>query len=265
MIDDVQAVAATLNAPVLVAGAFARDLHLAYGLGVEVGRKTDDIDLALSVKDWPTFRAVRQRLIDGGRFRSLPGTGPCLIHVTELPVDIVPFGAVETANRLLLWPPDGAVHMNVFGFAEALETAQMVSLPSAVQVRVVTLPALALLKIVAWTERHLASPRKDAVDLMLVLQHYLEAVGPERLWEDFRHWTDDDDFDYELANARMLGHDIALMLQHEGRVKVAAMVAPHTDANRPTKLPIEMDPHQPERALALLKALHQGLQESASV
>jgi predicted nucleotidyltransferase len=50
-----------------------------------------------------------------------------------------------------------------------------------VQTRVVSLPALALLKIVCGQDRHHASPRKGAHDLKMILHHYLEAGNEARL------------------------------------------------------------------------------------
>jgi predicted nucleotidyltransferase len=41
IIADVQAAAARANAQVMIIGACARDLHLAYGLGVNTGRATE--------------------------------------------------------------------------------------------------------------------------------------------------------------------------------------------------------------------------------
>lgn len=54
-------------------------------------------------------------------------------------------------------------------------------------------------------DRHYVAPRKDAHDLSLTLKHYLAAGNEPRLWEEFAAWTEDADFDYELASARMFG------------------------------------------------------------
>lgn len=262
VVRDVQSAAAALRIPVLVAGAFARDLHLRYGLGVDMSRRTEDIDFALSVPDWEAFAALRQALVDSGRFNAADNHGHRLVHESRLPVDIVPFGAVETADRLIHWPPAGAVEMDVFGFSEALATAQTVHLPGEIRIPVVTLPSLALLKIVAWNERHHRAPRKDALDLMLILRHYLDACDAERLWTTFAHWTEDEAFDYEHASARLLGYDLGLSLGADGRARAARLIAGHLDLALPTRLPDEMAPHQPERALALLQAMQKGLRES---
>lgn len=264
IIDDVQRVAGALGSAVLVTGAFARDLHLMHGLGVETGRKTEDIDFALAVEDWDVFTALRANLLQSGQFSETQGAASHrLTHRTGYPVDIVPFGAVETPDRHIYWPP-GAFKMNVFGFREANETAQAVQLPGGVEARVVSLPSLALLKLVAWQERHLTAPRRDATDLRLVIEHYLDSCGTDRLWDEFIHWTTAEDFDFDVAGARMLGYDMGAMLNDAARSTVIEMVGAHVAPDSPPTLAIDMQPHEPERGTARLRALLLGLQDVTS-
>ena len=149
--------------------------------------------------------------------------------------------------------------MDVFGFREALAAAQPVLLPGNVQTRVVSLAALALLKIVCWQDRHYASPRKDAHDLQMILHYYLEAGNEARLWDEFVDWTQDDSFDYELAGPRMLGRDVGRLLDPPGRDQVVVVLLQQVDTGQPGLLPNEMNPREPERAVAWLAALLHGL------
>ncbi len=48
-----------------------------------------------------------------------------LIYHRELPVDIVPFGAIANRDRKISWPP-GDVIMSTAGFEEAYGAAQRV-------------------------------------------------------------------------------------------------------------------------------------------
>jgi predicted nucleotidyltransferase len=50
--------------------------------------------------------------------------------------------------------------MDAFGFREALPTALDVLLPHQLGVKVISLPALAMLKLVAWEDRHLTYTAK---------------------------------------------------------------------------------------------------------
>lgn len=147
VIADVQAVAGTLRVPTMITGAFARDLHIYYAHGINTVRETEDVDFALAVPDWKSFADLKHGLIETGRFRDSPGARQRLHHTSDLPVDLVPFGGVETASRHVDWPPGGDIRMDVFGFREVVATAWRIRLPEGVEASVVSLPALALLLI----------------------------------------------------------------------------------------------------------------------
>jgi len=259
VVADVEAAAAAVGIAPLVAGAFARDLHLLYRHGINVQRKTEDIDFALAVPNWAGFAALHERLTASGAFEGSTAAAHRLRHHSGWPVDLVPFDGIESPERKIAWPPRQEFVMDVFGFREALATAHVVLLPGNVQTRVVSLPALALLKIVCWQDRHYVSPRKDAHDLQMILRHYLVADNESRLWDEFSGWTQGDDFDYELAGPRMLGHDIRRMLDKPGLDQVVNVLLQQVDAGKPGLLPIEMNSNDPDRALAWLNALLRGL------
>lgn len=259
VVADAQVAAAPLGVQLMMTGAFARDLHLHHAWGLPVRRETHDVDFALAVPDWQAFHALRETLVASGLFVEVPGVLHRLRHRQGLPVDLVPFGAIETEQRQIVWPPAGDVVMDVFGFQEAWATAVNVALPDDVQAVVVSLPALAWLKIVCWQDRHRRSPGKDAQDLQLILNHYLDAGNEPRLWEEFVAWTQQDGFDYELTGARMLGQDMHRQLNAEARGRIAAILVPQADAYRPGVLPNEMNPRNPEQAVEQVRALLRGM------
>lgn len=246
----------------LVVGACARDLHLHYGAGVPVQRGTEDIDFAFLVSDWAEFDALYGRLLGvrSGPFEPIEGKQHRVRHRNGISVDLVPFGAIETRERRIAWPPTGKVVMDVFGFREALASADMVILPRRVKIQIVSLPALALLKLIAWNERHERSPGKDAADLVLIIRSYLAvADNQQRLWDDFSEWTESSNFDYEHSGARMLGHDIRRLVDEKGLGKVGEILRAQLDEETIGILPGEMDRRFPEQARALLQSLCDGL------
>ena len=85
--------------------------------------------------------------------------------------------------------------MTVVGYREALASAIEVKLPENERVLVVSLPMLAVLKMVAWSERHASAPRKDAADLLLILKNYLDAGNQKRLYEEAAQLLEDSNFD----------------------------------------------------------------------
>lgn len=252
-------VAATLHTPAIITGAIARDLLMYYQFGVDTIRRTEDVDIALAIKDWKTFDELRRHLIASGNFTPVSQALHSLRHTNGIPIDLVPFGGIELLDRQIAWPPSGKLVMDMLGFREALAASLEVILPNQLTVKVISLPALAMLKLVAWHDRHLRVPRKDAHDLALIVSHYLDCGNQERLWNEFSAWTYEDDFDYESIGARLLGHDIRLMLDEAGRTKLANLLAKLIDLEFPSTLPQEMFEHNPSKAQALLKAMHEGL------
>lgn len=262
VVADVQAVAAILRMPTMITGAFARDLHIYYAYGINTVRKTEDVDFAFAVPDWESFAELKQRLIKTGQFRDVTNTQQRLRHISELPIDLVPFGGVETASRCLDWPPGGVSRMDAFGFREVAASARRVLLPGGTEASVVSLPALALLKIIAWQDRHYRTPMKDAHDLMLIVANYLDLGNEERLWNEFHAWTEEDDFHTTRAGARMLGVDIAGLLDKGGRARIASVLAEQADRETPGLLPREMCSWDEEGARALLDDMLKGLSEN---
>jgi predicted nucleotidyltransferase len=124
---------------------------------------------------------------------------------------------------------------------------------------------LALLKLVCWVDRHYAVPRKDAQDLQLILDNYLRCGNQERVFGEFVAWMEEEDFDYERAGARMLGHDIAMLLDDRGMERVAAVLAEQAEVQIPARLPAEMLPADPDRARMRLEAIRGGMLEAGPI
>lgn len=126
-----QAVAIPLGAEFFLMGAAARDVMLLHAHGVETLRKTQDFDFGVMVRDWGIFDALRQALIEGGEFEatSNDATHKLRHKKTRYPLDIVPFGGVERADRTLAWPPDEHTVFDCFGMQEAMQASPQVRLP----------------------------------------------------------------------------------------------------------------------------------------
>jgi predicted nucleotidyltransferase len=249
------------NLPFFITGATARDLILRYGYGIDAARKTHDVDFAFMVETWPAFEALCSRLLATGKFAAAPGNAHRLRFDSGMAVDLVPFGAIERPDRTIAWPPSGAVVMSVFGFREALAATIPVLLPERITAPVVSLPALAILKIAAWMERRHVQPGKDAYDLWLILRHYLDAGNRERLDTEAGHLLKQGDFDYEAAGAWLLGHDMASLLAADAKTKVAAVL--ERESNPIGSLALVGDMRaDPDAAVALLRALTRGFMGS---
>lgn len=74
--------------------------------------------------------------------------------------------------------------MSLFAFEESYEYAVTVRLSSdpELDIRLPTLPGLALMKIISWEERY-PERAKDAEDLSLIMNSYEDAGNFERLYD----------------------------------------------------------------------------------
>ncbi len=174
--------AAELGIPGFMAGAMARDLILNHAYGIDTGRRTEDVDWAMVVEGWAQFDALKRSLIATGRFTE-QRSPQRLKYETAWVVDLIPFGAVEDRPGYIAWPRDHTTVMRVLGFREAFAHTITVRLPGPVEVQVVSLPALAMLKVLAWEDRRHEFPTKDAQDLALITRNYLDAGNRDRLFD----------------------------------------------------------------------------------
>lgn len=245
--------------PFILAGAQARDLLLKYAHDIPTGRQTSDVDFAFRVESWDEFHTLRKRLLESGAFVEVPKSLHKLKFRAALEVDIVPFGGIERSDRTIEWPPDGDVVMSLFGFEEVMESALTVHLPEDVFVKSVSLPALALLKFAAWEDRRRTHPGKDAYDLRIILKHYVDAGNVDRLYGEFSALVTAANFDYERAGAHMLGHDIGLLLNADGRRRLRDQLSRETDRGGRLALLGDLG-LESEKGLQLLDAVAEGLQ-----
>ena len=194
-----------------VVGAMARDILLTGVFGLSAGRATRDVDLAVAVKGWQEFEAMKSHLINTGAFRSDDRIAHRLHYQRGAgsrghPVDIIPFGRVEKHESAIAWPPDGAVVMNVAGYAETFACAVQVEVEPGFAIRVASLAGLAILKLVAWADRGAGDPR-DAIDLATLIRQYGSAGNEDRLYGEEIRVMEAVNYDFDLAGARLLGID----------------------------------------------------------
>jgi predicted nucleotidyltransferase len=219
----------------------------------------------MAVPNWESFHALRKELLDSGEYREVP-RAPVhrLRHRNGIPIDLVPFGGVERREtRTIAWPPDNDFVMSVFGFREVATHTVEVRFPGNAVGRVVTLPALALLKINAWADRHLRVPKKDAHDLRLIIRNYANANNTDRLYDE-NPYVVGSPSDYEAAGAWLLGKDIAQVLDANGQERLARIIANETDKGGQLKLAGDMMRDDTDRAHFLLAALEEGFSEGST-
>jgi predicted nucleotidyltransferase len=253
--------AAADDLPSMLVGATARDLLLLHAHGIDTVRATNDVDVAVAVPNWDAYRRFRDSLLSTEGFAS--GRGPHIFFFRGVRVDVIPFGGLERPGRTIAWPPDGGDVMNVLGFSEALHSAVPVRLPEGVETKVVLLPAMAVLKIVAWHDRQYDSPGKDAADLWLLLRNYAEAGNQDLIYTDCITQLEAVSFDQDRAGAWLLGADSLRVMEfgtdrEQGIAAVRAILEPEIDPEGSLRLVGQMPFGDKDRQLALLRDFYTG-------
>lgn len=191
-----------------VVGATARDIVLNHCHAIRSYRQTRDLDIGVEVAGWNEFQQLFEALIATGRFSA--DREPYRLMYGRFPVDIVPYGGVSPDNQTISWPPDHQVVMSIMGFQEAYDYGITVRLSDdpVLDVKVPTIPGMAMMKLISWNDRYPARP-KDAEDLLFLMEHYAEAGNLDRLYEDEVELLQAEGFDQTLAGIRLLGRDLA--------------------------------------------------------
>lgn len=259
VVRDVVRAAAHAEAEIFVAGAFGRDLWLRFVYGIETGRLTADLDFAAHCKSWETFDRIAEALLESGFRTPEPRRPHRFVHANGTPIDIVPFGGVERPDRRIAWPPDESHEMSLIGFRETLHSTVTFLLPGSVSVPVASLASLAALKLIAWRERGVLEPGKDARDLYIILSNYADAGNQDRLFDEIPGLAERQDFDLELAGAELLGRDLTRVVPSDFRSTLSHLLEQEANPQGDLRLAGDMSRGDADRTQELLEACLAGL------
>jgi predicted nucleotidyltransferase len=242
------AVARTLVCDYLLVGATARDLIFINVFNLTGWRATRDVDFGIATPNWEAFELFRRAVLNTGQFDECVGRIHRLTYKTEsgfaMPVDLIPFGGVAVPNDKIAWPPDWDVVMNVAGFTEALNAALHVMIATDLSVRVASVPALAIMKLLAWRDRRNES-NKDATDFARMLQRYAAAGNEDRLYGECLPLLEAANFDIEVAGAILLGRDASAICSSSTHQQVRSELESEHSVDRLigqiAQLPFDMD------------------------
>ena len=201
-------IADSLGIAFFVVGAFARDLILKHGYRIEPRRKTGDIDLGVEVANWEQFEKLKESLIATSQFCLNPEKHR--LRCGTILIDILPFGPITDKDKKISWPPEHEIIMSMVGFEEAYEysiTFRLSSDPE-LDIKLASLPGLAIMKLISWNEKY-PNRKRDAEDLLFIMNKYEEAGNTERLYEEDLSLLQEENFDTKVAGTRLLGRDMA--------------------------------------------------------
>ena len=153
------------------------------------------------MKSWTLFKRLRNELTrSDAPFRS-SGAEHRFAHTSGTLVDLIPFGEIEEPEGVIRWPESQAV-MTVIGFREADSHATRIELAPGVQVRVVTIPMLVILKLVAYEDR---GKTDDLADVLFVLENFSRYELENRIFEELAEQLARGELPFEEAGAFLSG------------------------------------------------------------
>lgn len=114
--------------------------------------------------------------------------------------------------------------MSVIGFYEAFESSIQVEIND-LTFKVASLPGIALMKLIAWSERG-DENSKDASDFLLLIQKY-QLIHSDRIWEDYV--PSDYEYNVDVVTAFLLGFDVRDILKAESKSILLELKNDHKD------------------------------------
>lgn len=177
-------------------GAMAREVW--YEKGNQTFRSTKDVDFAVLVGSDEEYKAIRTYLKDKEGFNETKENDFVMFTPDGFQVDILPFGDIELDSSIQL-EGTGLTSINVDGFREVYTAGtEQVELSTGNTFKVATLPAIILLKLIAYDDRP-ELRQKDATDIANILSHFFN------LNENFIYDNHNDLFGSENATLQSIG------------------------------------------------------------
>lgn len=227
-----------------------------------------DVDLGVEVESWEQFNILTESLLSTPKISSV--TKPQKFRCDSNFFDIIPFGKITDKNRRISWPPEHEIFMNMLGFKEAYENSITVRLSSSpeLDIKLPTLPGLALMKIISWKDKY-PERKNDAEDLLLIIQEYGRAGNFDRLYDKEQELLEEENFDVINAGIRLLGRDMAKIADPNTLSSVRNILDGETEERSQFKLITDMITGTPtlldkfDDILFQVKKLRQGLVEAS--
>jgi len=260
-IKEIKKVADSLKISFFIIGALARDIIMEYFYEIKAPRMTMDIDLGIKISRWKQFDKLINTLEKSGEFKKLKEKRRVLYN--DILIDIVPFGDISDKNERISWPPENEVVMSVMGFNEVYNYSTLVRLQNnpTLEVKIPTLPGLAILKLFAWKD-NFPNRSKDAEDLLFIMKNYENAGIFDKLYKSELQLLESEDFDNQVAGIVLLGKEMSKICTNQTIEYLRKIIDEETSKNSDFNLIRDMLlPRRDDfnRILYLLKKLKEGI------
>ncbi len=151
-------------------GAFARDVQFQTKNPESFIRKTNDIDLAISISNENEYNAIIDALVATSSFTRDEKEIIKLHYKLGIEVDLIPFGEIEEHNREIKLKKPKAFTLEMPGFAETFPFKETIKLGDLV-LNTCPIDGLVMLKLISWNDKHLS---KDLDDIEKIIKAYFD-------------------------------------------------------------------------------------------
>ncbi|MEI6750270.1 MAG: nucleotidyl transferase AbiEii/AbiGii toxin family protein, partial [Bacteroidota bacterium] len=211
LLENLTAFFASIGSEFYIIGATARDIIISGIHNQQPGRMTDDLDIAIAIPDWNKYAEIADKLVQVEGFIKSKEQKQRFWFKNVFMLDIVPFGEIARADNNIYWPPEETHAMSVAGFSEVAKHTLEIIVDNSFTIYVANLPGIFLLKLAAWSDRHLAT-NKDADDMAFIISNYLE-INIERAVTEHYDIYEVEGFSVYIAGASLLGRDMKEILK----------------------------------------------------
>lgn len=211
-------------------GALARQVW--YERSGKTFRTTKDIDYAALISSQQEYEEVKTYLIDKEAFTESKGNAFVLFAPDGTQVDILPFGEIESDGAVEI-SGNGMTNIKVDGMKEVYDAGtETVDFDTGNTFKVATLPAIALLKFIAYDDRP-EQRQKDVIDITNLMLHFFD------LSNDLIYDYHNDLFDetkmprFESIGPIVLGREIRKIAQSKDKLveRLEGIMARHIALN----------------------------------
>jgi len=217
----VTSLAQSRDVPILLFGAFAREILFYYSHGIVIMRQTSDVDFSIRLRSWDEYEVFCRALLDNGfRNKEKAHREKFVDKATDLEMDILPFGGIAEDGKAIIWPEDKS-EWTVLGLEDAYLQDLLFEFPfqgDLISIHIIPTPFVLLLKVFSLFERPEARKQKDALDIVFFIENYLQLVDNRiRLMEggvegDVMTLVEND---LSRACCRLAGRDLAPLISKD--------------------------------------------------
>lgn len=185
-------------------GALARDTW--YAELNKRSRATKDVDFAILIGSQQDYDTVKNYLAENKSFVSIKNNSFVMRSPTGIEVDILPFGGIEIDQEVQL-TGTGLTSIKVNGFLEVYQSGTAeVKMATGHSFKVATLPAIVLLKLIAYDDRP-EMRFKDARDIANIIRHYFD-LRADLIYEQHSDIFDGMEMSEEEISALVIGREV---------------------------------------------------------